>query len=96
MKEPHSFCPLIRKRCCKYDCAWYIKMSGTNPNTGADIDEWGCAVMWQPFLTLEASQQARQAGAAVESFRNETVNAHLQQMQLQQNQIIPAQIQALP
>lgn len=51
--------------------------SGTNPNSGQEVDEWGCAVAWMPMLMVENSQQQRQTGAAVESFRNETVSANL-------------------
>ena len=45
-----------------------------SPQTGQEIDEWGCAVNWIPTLLIENSQQQRQTGAAVESFRNETLN----------------------
>ena len=34
----------------------------------------GCAVTWLPMLMIENSQQQRQTGAAVESFRNETLS----------------------
>ena len=40
------------------------------------MDHWGCAVVWLPILTIENSQQQRQTGAAVESFRNEMVKAN--------------------
>lgn len=50
--------------------------SGQNPNTGADVDEWGCAQAWLPVLMVENSQQQRQTGAAVESFRNEMVKSN--------------------
>ena len=51
-------------------------MRGTNPNTGKEVDEWGCAVTWLPVLLIENSQQQRHTGAAVESFRNEMVRAN--------------------
>ena len=54
---------------------------GKNPQTGQDVNEWNCAVTWLPMLLIEGSQQTRQAGSAIESFRNEMVNA-------QQNLII--------
>jgi len=54
-------------------CHWYVLLRGKHPQSGADIDEWGCAIAWQPILTIESSQQMRQAGAAIESFRNEMV-----------------------
>jgi len=49
---------------------------GNNPNTGEEIDDYGCSVAWLPLLMIENSQQQRQTGAAVESFRNEMVKAN--------------------
>lgn len=72
--EVESNCPLNNfEPCRKTACAFFVSMRGTNPNTGAEIDEWGCAVAWLPLLLVENAQQQRQAGAAVESFRNEVV-----------------------
>lgn len=68
--------------CRQLDCAWFTKLAGTNPNTGQQVDEWGCTVAWMPILLIENSQQQRQTGAAVESFRNEMVNANDQTMAL--------------
>lgn len=53
-----------------------MQVRGKNPNTGEDADEWGCSMAWLPVLTIENSQQQRQTGAAVESFRNEMVKAN--------------------
>jgi hypothetical protein len=67
-------CPLDGfKPCRKLSCAWFMKVQGTNPNTGKEIEDWGCAMAWLPVLMIENSQQQRQTGAAVESFRNEMV-----------------------
>jgi hypothetical protein len=66
-------CPLIKKKCMEHDCTWYIHLRGTNPNTGQEIDQWGCSMTWMPMLLVENSQQQRQTGSAVESFRNEMV-----------------------
>ena len=75
--EPKDNCPLNNFEPCKQlDCAWFIKVRGTNPNTGADVDEYGCAMAWMPVLMIENSQQQRSTGAAVESFRNEMVKAN--------------------
>lgn len=72
--EPKPNCPINGFSPCKQlDCAWFTKLAGTNPNTGQSVDEWGCAVAWLPILLVENSQQQRQTGAAVESFRNEIV-----------------------
>ena len=74
--EPGKWCPLIRKDCVGLKWAWYMQVRGMNPNTGEDIDEWGCAVTWMPIMTIENSQQQRHTSSAVESFRNEVVKAN--------------------
>lgn len=74
--KPASWCPLIKGECKKLGCSWFTQLRGTNPNTGKDVDEWGCAITWLPVLMIENSQQQRQTGAAVESFRNEMVKAN--------------------
>lgn len=71
--KPGKFCPLIQKDCIGLECSWFTQIRGMNPNTGQPVDEWGCAVAWLPVLLVENSQQQRQTGAAVESFRNEMV-----------------------
>ena len=72
--EQGKFCPLIGEDCLGLKCSWFTQIRGTHPQTGQEIDEWGCAVTWVPTLLIENSQQQRQTGAAVESFRNETQN----------------------
>ena len=57
-------------------CPLFVEFRGTNPNTGEDVTEWGCAFSWVPLLLIENSQQQRQTGAAVESFRNEMTKAN--------------------
>ena len=76
-------CPLLKKDCIKLDCAWFTKVVGSNPNTGEHIDEYDCAVKWLPLLMIENAQQTRQAGAAIESFRNEMVKVNHEAMELQ-------------
>jgi len=74
--KPGDFCPLLKKDCVGIKCSWFTQVRGTNPNTGQEIDEWNCAITWLPVLLIENSQQQRQTGAAVESFRNEMVRAN--------------------
>lgn len=57
-------------------CAWFVKLAGTNPTTGEQVDESGCAMAWVPILLVENSKQQRSTAAAVESFRNEMVSAN--------------------
>ena len=80
--KPGKFCPLIGEDCIELKCAWYNQVRGVNPQTGQEIDEWGCAVTWMPMLLIENSQMQRQTGTAVESFRNETVKVNQQAQQL--------------
>jgi hypothetical protein len=76
-------CPLNSfKPCKKLDCAWFVKLAGTDPNTGKQIDEFGCAVAWLPIMLIENAQQSRQTGSAVESFRNEMVRQSEQSHEL--------------
>jgi len=63
--KPGNFCPLIKEDCVQLKCAWFTQLRGKHPQTGADVDEWGCAVTWLPMLMIENSQQQRQTGAAV-------------------------------
>lgn len=75
--EPKQNCPLNAFNPCKQlECAWFIKIAGSNPNTGKEVEDWGCAIAWLPILSIENSQQQRQTGAAVESFRNEMIKAN--------------------
>lgn len=75
--ESKQNCPLDNFNPCRQlECAWFMKIRGKNPNTGEDVDEWGCATVWMPVLMIENSQQQRQTGAAVESFRNEMVKSN--------------------
>ena len=73
--KPGNFCPLLKKDCVQMQCNWFIQIRGTDPNTGKEIDEWGCSIAWLPHLLIENANQARQAGAATESFRNEFVKS---------------------
>jgi len=75
--EAKANCPLDGfKPCRQLECAWFLKIVGKNPNTGSEIEDWGCAMSWMPILTIENSQMQRQTGAAVESFRNEMVKSN--------------------
>ena len=74
--KPGNYCPLIKKDCIQMQCSWFTQVRGHNPNTGKEVDEWACAIAWLPIMLIENSQQQRQTGAAVESFRNEMVRAN--------------------
>ncbi len=68
-----DLCPLIGESCRQLECMWYTKVSGVHPQTGENVEEYGCAVAWIPFLQMDNTMHVNQAGAAIESLRNETV-----------------------
>jgi hypothetical protein len=75
--EVKANCPLDGfKPCRQLECAWFMKIRGNNPNTGEEVDEYGCSMAWMPMLMIENSQQQRSTGAAVESFRKEMVKSN--------------------
>jgi hypothetical protein len=72
-KDDGLLCPLLREPCIKARCHFWTHLMGKNPQTGKDIDQFGCAISWLPILLIEVAQKENQTGAAVESFRNEMV-----------------------
>ncbi len=76
--DSKNLCPLLRKPCIKLDCAWFAKISGTDPqDKDRQIDEWGCAIVFSVFGQLEIAK--RVSGGldgvqqATESLRNHVV-----------------------
>ncbi len=67
--DREDFCPLIREKCRKLNCNFFIKLRGRDAQ-GGEIDEWGCTFAWFPILTLETAKEMRQGAAAVEGLRN--------------------------
>ena len=62
--EVKQNCPMDRFNPCRqFDCAWFMKIAGTNPNNGEPTEEWGCAVAWLPVpvsythLTLPTNRE---------------------------------------
>jgi hypothetical protein len=70
--QPGTVCPLHRKDVSKvcHTCPWWTRIVGKHPQSEEMLDSWQCAIAWLPMLLVENSQQQRQTGAAVESFRN--------------------------
>lgn len=66
----------------RHRCAWFIQVRGHHPQTGALLDEWGCAMGWIPILLIESAQVGRGHTAALESFRNEVANGQGQILQI--------------
>jgi hypothetical protein len=58
-----------------HTCPKFVCIRGKDPQTGVDVDQWGCVDGFLPMLLLAGAQASRQTSAAVESFRNEVVKA---------------------
>lgn len=67
------------------ECPKFVHVQFTNPQTGIAEDRYGCADAFMPLLTIMGIQQTRQAGAAIESFRNEVVKAKEEDAEARQN-----------
>ena len=71
-------CPLDNfNPCRKFECGWFIQIRGKHPQTGEEVDEYGCAMALMPMLMIENSRQTSQAGSAIESFRNEMIKQNM-------------------
>ena len=84
-KNAKTICPILNQECIEdgaivngelVACKFWMDVLGSNPQTGADIKEGNCTINWIPMLLIENSKVNRETGAAVESFRNETVKAN--------------------
>lgn len=76
MPDPKVMCPAtgFAKSCRsiigEFDCPKFVRISGLNPNTGAQMDQVGCADSFLPLMLLENSQMQRQTAASIDSLRN--------------------------
>ena len=84
-------CPLLKTPCIEDGaivdgelcaCNFWVHILGKHPQTGEDINHGNCAINWTPMLLIENSKVSREAGAAIESFRNEMVKANETNTQL--------------
>ena len=100
-KDAKILCPLMGSECIEdgaikdgelVKCRFWVHVQGINPQTGETVSNGDCAFCWTPMLLIENSQQQRQTGAAVESFRNEMVKANESSQQLLLNTTKAARI----
>jgi hypothetical protein len=79
VKIPHAdegaICPLhkVDTSTVCHKCPWWCRVVGKNPQSEEMIDDWRCAVALLPLLLVENAQMQRQAGAAIETLRNDLV-----------------------
>lgn len=84
-KDAKIMCPLMGRECIEdgsivngelQACRFWIVVQGKHPQSGETISNGDCAMAWQPILMIENSKVNRETGAAIESFRNEMVEAN--------------------
>jgi len=84
--DPDGKCPLLNKKCIKHQCIWYNMLQGKHPQSGQNVQEWGCSIAWLPLLLVENTGKQVQTNASVESFRNEMVKANMVTLALVESQ----------
>lgn len=52
-------------------CAWYVAIKGDDPQTGELIDEWRCAMAWQPILLVNSSRETNRVADGVHQLRSD-------------------------
>lgn len=82
LPDPKVKCPATgfarscREIISECDCPKFVSIKMQHPQTGEHVDKHGCVDAFLPLLLIEGAQMSRQAGAAVESLRNEIVKAN--------------------
>lgn len=74
-KDTGPICPLLKSECIAAKCMWWTHIQGKHPQNGSDLNMHDCSIKWLPVLLIENSKETRQAAAAVETMRNESVTA---------------------
>jgi hypothetical protein len=84
-KSAKVICPLMGCECVEdgaikdnelVKCRFWVNVIGQNPQTGETVNNWDCSFAWMPVLMIENSKVNRETGSAIESFRNEMVDAN--------------------
>ena len=70
-----NICPLMGKTCVEHECAWYMNVAGTNPQTGTEFSNWQCAVVFMPLLLMDNAASIRQTTVAAQETRNEVAKS---------------------
>jgi hypothetical protein len=65
-----GFAKSCREGVTEHNCPKWIHIKGLDPQTGAELDKFGCADTMMHVIMLENTLMQRQTGAAVESLRN--------------------------
>lgn len=70
-----GFAKSCRSIVSKVICPKYVHIRGKDPQTGQEVDKFGCVDNFLPMLLLENAQMSRQTAASINGFRNEVMKA---------------------
>jgi hypothetical protein len=71
-----NICPLLssggkKVKCIEHDCHLWTHIIGRNPQTGAEMDRWDCAISWLPVLLVENAGEQRKTQASIQHLNNQ-------------------------
>ena len=85
LRRKKNYCPLVGTSCLEHDCKFYGNMKGTHPQTGQELDNWNCTIVWLQITGLNIGRQINDLSVDFEELRNwlaQHVNATQQSMNL--------------
>lgn len=90
--KPGLKCPLMRKDVSKvcHNCAWFSRITGTDPQTGAPVDHWACAMNMTVLATIDAGRASREAAATTQELRNDMQRERQRHTKLLMSQALAA------
>lgn len=68
-----------------HQCSWYVNLKGSDPQSGNDIDEYRCAMSWQPVLAVAQNTSIIQTSAAVHSLKTDTAKRQNEAIEVLRN-----------
>lgn len=102
-KETRCHMTGFNKTCFKcvteFKCKKWVQILGINPQTGQEINKWDCVDALLPLLQIESSRKMNEVGAAIESFRNQSMEIARHSISSQIDQVITSRVEqqkALP
>ncbi len=80
LPEPHIMCHETEfTKSCRdmcMGCRKYVHLTMKHPQSGKDLDEYGCADSYKVLMEIETQRMLYQLGAAVENLRNELIKSN--------------------
>ena len=75
IKPGEKICPYVGTPCLKHSCEMYIKVEGSNPQTGKPMDVWTCAIKEVPTFSMYIGASIQKLDGEMSAFRKEQRSA---------------------